>query len=98
MKLKVIKVEVVPLDLGQDEILFCPGPRMANFPYGGFLHAELRRPDGLVIPAVLCVSPAFTSPPDFEHHLWCFLQGVLKAKVPLGTEVWFDPENYKEDE
>jgi hypothetical protein len=55
------------------------GPR--QFP------VTLRTPEGIERSATLTLEHMFQSPPPKEDRWVCFLSGVTKADIPIGTEV-----------
>lgn len=49
---------------------------------------EIRRPDGSILETSLRIERVFFTPASSDSRLEMILQNLVKADVPVGSEVW----------
>jgi hypothetical protein len=69
-------------------LIVVPAPALEECRGPAEVTAELRRPDGTMLNAILTVGHEFISPPPKVHRWNCSFKSLGKTEVPVGTEVW----------
>lgn len=69
-------------------LIVVPGPLQDEYDGPRQFPVTLRTPEGTELSATLTLEHMFQSPPPKEHRWVCFLRGVTKTDIPIGTEVW----------
>jgi hypothetical protein len=83
----ILTVEDV-FDIKGRGLVVVPGPLEKDYAGPRQVPVRLVLPNGDEKAATMRVDYAFQTPPPRERRLACTLSGVIKADVPIGTEVW----------
>jgi hypothetical protein len=89
MGTRILTVEDV-FDIKGRGLVVVPGPLEKDYTGPRQVAVRLVLPNGDERTASMRLDYAFPSPPPKEHRLACIISGVVKADVPIGTEVWAD--------
>jgi len=73
-------------------LVVVPGPLARDYGGPAKLEVQLRRPNDSAMQALLTVKWISQTPPPKELRWGCIFQGLSKADVPVGTEVWYEPD------
>lgn len=73
-------------------LVVVPGPLAKEYGGPAKLEVQLRMPTGTAVQAMLTVQWFSQSPPPKELRWGCVFHGLSKADVPVGTEVWYEPD------
>jgi hypothetical protein len=73
-------------------LVVVPGPLAQDYGGAAKLEVQLRMPNGSTVQAMLTVQWISQTPPPKELRWGCVFQELSKADVPVGAEVWYEPD------